>query len=55
MNLPHRQSKPLPERLLQTAAAGAGTVRLAIRQRTLRPRAIRRKRMSLVSRITRHA
>jgi hypothetical protein len=44
MKLPHRQPKPkpLPERLLHSAAAGAGSVRLAIRQRSLRSMAMKR-------------
>ena len=37
MKLPFHRSKPLPARLLQTAAAGAGVARLAVKQRTLRP------------------
>jgi hypothetical protein len=35
VNLPFRRSKPLPERLLHSAAAAAGTARLALKQRTL--------------------
>lgn len=38
MKSPFHRSKPLPVRVLQTAAAGAGMARLAIKQRTLRPR-----------------
>jgi hypothetical protein len=34
--LQHR-SRPLSVRILQTAAAAAGTARLAVRQRTLKP------------------
>lgn len=33
-----RRSTPRWVRMLQAAAAGAGTVRLAFRQRTVRPR-----------------
>jgi hypothetical protein len=35
VNLPFRRNKPLPERLLHSAAAAAGTARLALKQRTL--------------------
>jgi hypothetical protein len=38
MHLPFRRSKPLPERMLNAAAAAAGTARLALKQRTLRIR-----------------
>jgi hypothetical protein len=41
MKLPFHRSKPLPVRLLQTAAAGAGMARLAVKQRTLRPQVMR--------------
>jgi hypothetical protein len=37
MNMPFKRSKSMPERALQTIAGGAGMVRLAIRQRTMRP------------------
>ena len=37
MHMPFRRSKPLPVRLLNAAAAGAGTARLALKQRTIRP------------------
>jgi hypothetical protein len=37
MKLPFHRSKPFPARVLQTAAAGAGIARLAVKQRTLRP------------------
>jgi uncharacterized membrane protein YeaQ/YmgE (transglycosylase-associated protein family) len=37
-----RRSKPLPVRLLHTAAAGAGTARVALRRRTPRPQPLRR-------------
>jgi hypothetical protein len=42
MQMPLLRSKPLPVRLLQAAAAGAGTARLALRQRTLRPQPVKR-------------
>jgi len=41
MKLPFHRSKPFPARLLQTAAAGAGVARLAVKQRTLRPQVMR--------------
>ena len=41
MKMPFQRSKPLPVRLLQTAAAGAGVARLAVKQRTLRPQVMR--------------
>jgi hypothetical protein len=41
MKLPFHRSKPLPVRMLQTAAAGAGIARLAVKQRTLRPQMAR--------------
>jgi hypothetical protein len=41
MKMPFHRSKPLPARLLQTAAAGAGVARLAVKQRTLRPQMMR--------------
>jgi len=53
MNLPHRRPKPLPERLLQTAAAGAGIARLAVKQRTIRPQLPQRKRSSRMGRVLR--
>ena len=37
MDMPFRRSKPLPVRILHAAAASAGTARLALRRRTLRP------------------
>jgi hypothetical protein len=37
MRMPFTRTKPLPVRVLQTAAAAAGVARLAMRQRTLRP------------------
>jgi len=42
MHMPFRHTKPLPVRLLHAAAAGTGTARLALRQRTLRPQPVRR-------------
>jgi len=42
MKMPFRRSKPLPVRLLETAAAGAGVARLALRQRSLRPQVMKR-------------
>jgi hypothetical protein len=41
MKLPFHRSKPLPVRMLGTAAAGAGVARLALKQRTLRPQMAR--------------
>jgi hypothetical protein len=41
MKLPFHRSKPLPVRVLQTVAAGAGIARLAVKQRTLRPQVMR--------------
>lgn len=41
MNLPFHRSKSFPTRVLQTAAAGAGIARLAVKQRTLRPHVVR--------------
>jgi hypothetical protein len=38
MQMPFRRAKSLPARLLHAIAAGAGIARLALRQRTLRPR-----------------
>jgi hypothetical protein len=55
MNLPFHRSKPLPARLLQTAAAGAGIARLAIKQRTLRPQVIRPRRGNRLTRALRRA
>jgi hypothetical protein len=40
MRLPFRRHKPLIVRLLHTIAAAAGTARLALRRRTLHPRAM---------------
>jgi hypothetical protein len=37
MKVPFRRKKPLPERLIDTAAAGAGKARLLLKQRSLRP------------------
>jgi hypothetical protein len=37
MHMPFRRSKPLPVRLLHAAAAGAGSLRMALSQRTLQP------------------
>jgi|tagenome__1003787_1003787.scaffolds.fasta_scaffold20870698_3 hypothetical protein len=53
MKLPFHRSKTLPVRVLQTAAAGAGIARLAIKQRTLRPHVMRPRSGNRVTRALR--
>jgi hypothetical protein len=55
MRLPFRRSTRLPASPLQKAAARAGLVRLAIRQRTLRPRTTQLPRMKRMLHPTRRA
>jgi hypothetical protein len=53
MKLPFHRSKPLPARLLHTAAAGAGVARLAIKHRTLHPQVVHPRSRSGLARVLR--